>query len=106
MAALLLGFMLAPDFEQRPFEEKRAIYHALGSCGTDDVVAELEGELLKANWFSRQQELHRSAVARCLARIGSPLARTVLERGMTSRRAPVRKACEEALSGAPEAESQ
>jgi HEAT repeat protein len=54
----------------------------------------------RGNWFSRNQEVHRQAVARVIARIGTPLARKVLERGLQSKRAPVRRACEEALTGA------
>lgn len=96
-AELLLNFMLDPEFEKRPVEEKRAIYSALSSVGGDEVIPELEAELHKGNWFSRSQEVHRQAVARCLARIGTPLAREILEHGAQSRRAPVRKACEDAL---------
>ena len=47
----------------------------------------------------KNQEAHRQSVARVLARIGTPLARLVLERGVQSKRAPVRKACEDALQG-------
>ncbi|NOT34657.1 MAG: HEAT repeat domain-containing protein [Candidatus Eisenbacteria bacterium] len=98
-AKLVLGFMLEPTFEQRSPEEKRAIYTAISSIGGDEVVGELEAELLKGNWFSRTQEGHRQAVARCLARIGTPLSKQVLERGRTSKRGPVRQACEMALLG-------
>lgn len=98
-ARLLLSHMQADAFEQRPIEEKRALYSALAAVGGDEVVPELEAELHKGNWFARSQEAHRQAVARCLARMGTPLARTVLERGLTSRRGPVRKACEDALGG-------
>ena len=98
-ARLLLGFLHHIDFEQRPTEERRAIYSALSAVGGDEVVPELEAELLKGNWFARGQEAHRQAVARVLARIGSPAAKLVLERGMLSKRGPVRKACEDAIGG-------
>lgn len=98
-ARMLLGFLLAPDFDQRSLEEKRALYSALGASGGDEVVPELEAELHKGNWFSRHQEVHRQSVARIIARIGTAGAREVLERGAQSRRAPVRKACEDALIG-------
>ena len=98
-ARYVMSLMLEASFDERPFEEKRAVYSALAGTGSDEIVSDLEGELLKGNWFSRNQESHRQAVARILARIGSPAARTVLERGLLSRRAPVRKACEDALSG-------
>jgi hypothetical protein len=97
VARMLLGHLIHAEFERRPSEEKRAIYSALASSGGDEVVPELEAELNEGNWFSRTQEAHRQAVARCIARIGTPLARQVLERGAQSRRAPVRKACEDVL---------
>ena len=98
-AQILLALMQDPDFEQRPPEEKRAIHLALSATGGDEVVADLEAELHKGNWFTSGPDDPRRAVARILARIGTPLARGVLQRGATSRRAPLRKACEEALSG-------
>jgi hypothetical protein len=98
-ARMLLGFMLDPAFEQRAPEERRAIYATLSATAGDEVLPELEAELLKGNWFSRTQESHRQAVARVIARIGTTAARTILERGLTSRRSPVRTACEQALGG-------
>ena len=74
--------MADPEFEQRPLEERRAIYSALAATGGDGNLEDLELELHKGNWFSRYQEAHRQAVARCIARIGTPLAKTVLERGV------------------------
>jgi hypothetical protein len=98
-ARLLTGHLLDPSFEQRAPEEKRAIYTALAATAGDESLPELEAELLKGNWFSRSQENHRQSVARVIARIGTPAARGLLERGLTSRRGPVRTACEQALSG-------
>ena len=99
-ARVLMGYLIDPHFEQRPPEERRAIYSALGAVGGDEVVMELEAEIMKGNWFARGQEAHRQAVARVLARIGTPAARSVLQRGALSKRPPVRKACEDALAGA------
>ncbi len=98
-ARTLLGFLMAPEFDQRALEEKRALYAALGAVGGDEVLPELEAEVYKGNWFSRHQEVHRQSVARIIARLGTPAARVILERGAQSRRAPVRKACEDALAG-------
>lgn len=100
VARLLLSYLQAENFDERPLEEKRAIYSALSAIGGDEVVPELEAEVHRGNWFSRNQEVHRQAVARVIARIGTPLARKTLERGLQSKRAPVRKACEDALTGA------
>jgi hypothetical protein len=98
-ARVLVGHLLDPAFDQRPLEVRRAIYSALAATGGDEVAPDLEQELHKGNWFSRYQEAHRQAVARCIARIGTPHARAVLERGARSKRAPVRKACVDALAG-------
>ena len=98
-ARVLMRYLLDPAFELRPTEEKRAVYSALSAVAADEVIPELEAELLKGNWFSRGQELHRQSIARVIARIGTPAARTVLQRGVLSKRGPVRKACEDALTG-------
>jgi hypothetical protein len=98
-AQLLLAMVLDSEFEARAPEEKRAIYAALSLTAGDEAIPELEAELHKGNWFTRIQETHRQAVARCIARIGTPHAREVLEGGARSRRAAVRKACEDALQG-------
>jgi hypothetical protein len=99
VARLLISYLQAEGFDERSIEEKRAIYSALSAAGGDEIVADLEAEVHRGNWFSREQEAHRVAVARVLGRIGTPLARRVLERGALSRRTPVRKACEEGLMG-------
>ena len=57
----------------------------------------LEQAMNGGNWFDREQEVHRHAVARCLARIATPRSIAVLDAGAGSRRAPVRQACEAAL---------
>jgi len=98
-ARFLLQMLQDPDFEQRPVEEKRAVHLALSSVASDEVVSDLEAELHKGNWFGGGPDDQRRAIARILARIGTRLARMVLERGAQSRRAPLRKACEDALAG-------
>lgn len=96
-ARLLLALMQDDRFEVRSVEEKRAIYSALSSTGGDDVLPELEADLHRTTWFSKAQEAHRQAIARIVARIGTPMARATLERGAQSRRGPVKKACMDAL---------
>lgn len=99
VARLLIQMIQAETFEARSLEEKRAIYSALAGTADDAVLTDLDFELHKGTWFSKNQELHRQAIARCIARIGTPAARAILQRGLTSRRPPVRKACEDALGG-------
>jgi len=98
-AGVLVRHLLDPGFEQRPLEVRRAIYSGLAATGGDSILPDLEQELHKGNWFSRYQESHRQAVGRCIARIGTAHAMAVLERGARSKRAPVRKACADALTG-------
>ncbi len=99
VARLLVQYLQDERFDERPAEEKRAIYSTLSHAGDDAVLPDLDFELHKGNWFSKNHEAHRQAIARCIARIGTPAAREILERGITSRRPPVRKACEDALGG-------
>ena len=98
VAQVILALMIAPEFETRSAEEKHQIYSALGSTGADEVIPELEAEMLKGGWFERVNEAHRQTIARCMTRIGTPLARMVLENGAQSKRAQVRDACVDALS--------
>lgn len=92
-ARYIAAYLAQDKFLQRPVEERRAIYAAIASTGSDEVVGELEEALNGGNWFDRDQEVHRHAVARCLSRIATPRALAVLEAGAQSRRAPVRQAC-------------
>jgi len=97
-ARFVFAFVQQDRFLGRPTDERRAIYAAIASIGGDELVPELENELLRGNWFDREQEIHRHAVARCLAMIGTPFALTVLHRGAASKREPVRQACNTALT--------
>lgn len=97
VARYVTAFLARDRFLQRPIEERRAVYAAIASTASDEVVPELEQALNGGNWFDREQEVHRHAVARCLARIGTPRALAALEAGARSRRAPVRQACVAAL---------
>jgi hypothetical protein len=99
VARVVMRMMQEEDFDARVTEEKRAIYSCLGATADNPNLPELELELHKGNWFARNQEAHRQSVARCIARVGTPAARLILERGITSKRLPVRKACEDALAG-------
>ena len=100
-ARFVYAFVEQERFPDRPTEERRAIYAAIASIGGDEIVPELEAELVKANWFDRTQEVHRHAVARCLARIATPRAREVLSRATQSTRPPVRQAALAGIAALP-----
>jgi hypothetical protein len=73
---------------------------ALATRG-EAVLPALEAELFEGGGlFSRRQDANRQSIALCIARIASPQARAILERGARSNRAPIRKAC--LIAGAPE----
>jgi len=97
VARYVTAFIAQERFLQRSVEERRAIYAAIASTGGDEVVGELDEAMNSGNWFDREQEVHRHAVARCLARIGTPKAIAALQAGAQSKRAPVRQACAAAL---------
>lgn len=99
VARRLLGFVQDATFEHRPPEERFAILSTLSATGSDDILPEIEVALQREAWFSKSHELLRQGIARCIARIGTPAARAVLEQGAKSRRAGLRKACEDALAG-------
>ncbi len=96
LARLLTEDLTAAGFPTRTAEEQRAILSALAATGGDDVLPVLENELARGGWFGGN-ETHRAAIARCIARIGTPSARAVLEDGARSRNPGVRRACESVL---------
>jgi hypothetical protein len=75
------------------------VYQTLGASGDDEIVPDLEAEMYRGSWFATARDDHRVAIARALARIGTLHSMQALERGAQSRRAGVRKVCEEALLG-------
>lgn len=93
LATLLLTWLEDDGFAARPDEAKRSVYQALAAVGGDAVVPLLEGHVLQGNWFARGNEASRMAAVMCLARIGTPVARALLERGAKSRRSEVARAC-------------
>jgi len=98
-ARMLIGYMQETTFEQRPEDEKRAIYAGLAASATDEVLPDLEAELAKGNWLARGADAHRQEITRCIARVGTVRARALLERGAASKRAVLRDVCAEALKG-------
>jgi hypothetical protein len=75
LVAQRLVEMLRDDrFHDRSEEEKRAVYMALSNQG-DHVLPTLEEEMQRGGLFAHGLDLHRQSVARCMARIGTPVAR-------------------------------
>jgi HEAT repeat protein len=92
----LVEILRHAHFHQRSEEERRAVYMALAAQG-DAVLKDLEDELQRGGLFAQGLDFHRRSLALSLARIGTPGALAVLQRGMKSSHAAVRKACDLAL---------
>jgi HEAT repeat protein len=92
----LLARVRAPGFEDRPEEQKLALLNTLADMESDPAVAGLEEVLVHGGWLARRTP-ERSAAAHALARMSSPTARAVLERGLRHRSDAVREACGEVL---------
>jgi HEAT repeat protein len=98
-AAALLRVVLDPGFRKRPIEEVRSVTAALGGCAGDDALPGLEEQLGSTRWFGGGDTLYCQAIARCVARIGSPAALAALERGAAARNSATRDACRLVLKG-------
>jgi HEAT repeat protein len=97
-AQSLLSVIQAPDFGRRDTNERQAFFEALGRCGSDALVPRLETMLTKGGFFRSGNEEERLHAALALAWLGTPSALQVLNREITSKREPLRKAVETALS--------
>jgi HEAT repeat protein len=86
------------DFGRRDTNERQAFFEALGRCGSDALVPRLEMMLTKGGFFRSGNEEERLHAALALAWLGTPSALQVLNREITSKREPLRKAVETALS--------
>jgi HEAT repeat protein len=87
----------APDFESRSEENQRALFGALAEVTDDEAVPAIEAILNKGGWFARRT-VQRTAAARTLQRLGTPLALAALESGLRSRSDAVRSACLDAMT--------
>jgi hypothetical protein len=94
----LLSVIQGSDFGRRDTNERQAFFEALGRCGSDSLVPRLEPMLTKGGLFRSANEEERLHAALALAWLGTPNALAVLNREITSKREPVRRAVEAALS--------
>ncbi len=95
-ASALIDRISAPDFESLSPERKLALLQTLADVADDQAVPALEQLLHRGGWFARRSP-ERTAAARTLARIGSPLAMAALQNGLAARADAVRLACADAL---------
>ena len=96
----LLRIVNEPGFRKRPEEEIRPVLSALGGCSLDDALPALEAQLLESIGFLGGSTAYQQAIARCIARIGTPAAQLLLDCGArSSRHASVREACRLAQRG-------
>jgi HEAT repeat protein len=77
-------------------EVRALLLQALADLEPALAIPELEADLHRGGWLARRS-YERTAAARVLARIGTPEALAVLERGLRSRADSVRRACRETM---------
>ena len=94
----LLSVIQGTEFGRRDTNERQAFFEALGRCGSDALVPRLEQMLTKGGLFRSANEEERLHASLALAWLGTPNALQVLNREITSKREPIRKAVETALS--------
>ena len=94
----ILGVIQASDFSRKDTNERQAFFEALGRCGSDSLLPRLEPMLTKGGFFRSANEEERLHAALALAWLGTPAALAVLNREIASKREPIRKAVETALS--------
>jgi hypothetical protein len=103
VSGALLKLVVEPGFRKRPEDEMRSVLLAVGGCSGDEALPTLEAQLFESGGFLGSAAAYQQAIARCIARIGTPGAQAVLEYGARSRHASVREACKLALKGATHA---
>ncbi len=97
-AQSILGVIQAADFARRDSNERQAFFEALGRTGSDALVPKLESMLCRGGFFRSGNEEERLHAALALAWLGTPVALSVLNREMQSKREFVRRAVESALT--------
>jgi HEAT repeat protein len=85
------------DFSKKDPSEIKAFFDAVGSVGSNEAILPLQQILEQKGWFgSGGKDEVRLGAACSLALIGTPEAKSVLQRGSESRDEKVRQACVEA----------
>ncbi|HEU4764870.1 MAG TPA: HEAT repeat domain-containing protein [Candidatus Eisenbacteria bacterium] len=97
-AQSILQVIGAPEFPRRDLGERQAFFEALGRSGSDALVPQLSATLTKGTLFRAGNDEDRYHAALALAWLGTPAALAVLNRELSGKREPVRKAVEAALT--------
>ncbi|HET7497890.1 MAG TPA: HEAT repeat domain-containing protein [Candidatus Eisenbacteria bacterium] len=97
-AQSILQVIGAPEFPRRDLGERQAFFEALGRSGSDALVPQLSATLTKGTLFRAGSDEDRYHAALALAWLGTPAALAVLNRELSGKREPVRKAVEAALT--------
>jgi HEAT repeat protein len=97
-AEKLLELLGEPAMEQKPVEERLAIYRAVGKTADASNLALFEAHILHGKGPVRATAPEWSALAQAVAQIGGASAVALLEAGRDSRQGMIRGACAAALS--------
>lgn len=98
VAGRLVERVQQPDFAMRSVDEQRAVLSALGTTGDDSALPALLALFDPSRRPAREVEELAPGLARCIARIGSPVAIQSLESATQSRWPATRNAAKLALA--------
>lgn len=98
VAGRLIERVQQPDFATRSADEQRAVLSALGTTGDDAALPALLALLDPARRPAREGEELAPGLARCIARIGTPVAIQALENATRSRWPTTRNAAKLVLA--------
>lgn len=97
--AALLTVVQSTGFREREPGEVKAVLTAVAQCGGNEALAILQGLVLQRSLFGRAKTHYiRTYAALALARIGTPEALAVLNKGQQSLDGTIREVCVQALN--------
>jgi len=90
----LMQMIQSKEFHKKDSAEKKAFFDAVGISESNEAIPILQRLLMKKVWFRRKRmDEIRKGAAGALALIGSREAKSVLELGLKSKNASIRRAC-------------
>ena len=91
----------ADAFMDRALGEKRAVFQAMRTTSSDEVIPFFESLITERSWTNRKKKEEIAALAaETLGKLPTPAALATLERGQKKGAAAVRQACSAALAQA------
>lgn len=94
----IMEIAASKDFEKKDMSEKKALFTALGTLGSDQVVPMLRDMLMKKYWFKKERAKEQVSLAAIgLRMVGTDLAVKTLEEAAARKRGDVKIIISQAL---------